>query len=188
MNYKNGNYTAFYVNEPFSESALGAFATHDFVFYNMLRAWKGSDKNFPFNDSHDKTYNVRDDSSWEYTLKPRLRERLNKSKNIILFLSDITKNSRALREEIEYGINSCGLPIIVIYPDFKVEEDLLDSKKENLNKSIINLWSKIPAFRDNKSKVPILHIPLNKTSIKKALEYTGLMVNSKTEPNDYFYK
>lgn len=111
MAYKNGNYTAFYVSEPFSESNLGASATRDFNSYNMLRAWKAADGTFPFNDSHNKTYNVRDGSDWEKTLKPRLRERLNNSKNIILFLSSYTKNSKALREEINYGIGTKGLQL-----------------------------------------------------------------------------
>ncbi|MCE4940717.1 hypothetical protein LVX14_16070 [Bacillus velezensis] len=110
MGYRNGNYAAFYVSEPFSESSLGANATKDFVSYNMLRAWKGKDNNYPFNDSHDKTYNVRDGSDWEKTLKPRLRKRLDQSKNIIFFLSKHTENSKALREEIDYGINVKGLP------------------------------------------------------------------------------
>lgn len=40
MAYKNGNYSAFYVSEPFSESNLGASATKDFVSYNLLRDGK----------------------------------------------------------------------------------------------------------------------------------------------------
>ena len=103
MTYRNCNYTAFYVDEPFSTSQLGAHATKDFCYYNMLRAWRGSDILFPFNDAHARTYSVRDGSNWETTLKPRLRERLRYSKNIILFLSSNTKYSRALREEISYG-------------------------------------------------------------------------------------
>ena len=81
MAYRNGNYSAFYVSEPFSESNLGAHATKDFVYYNMLKAWKGLDSTFPFNDSHNKNYNVRDSSDWESTLKPRIRERIRNSKN-----------------------------------------------------------------------------------------------------------
>ena len=73
MAYRNGNYTAFYVAEPFHPSSLGANATKDFQYYNTLRMWKGADATFPFVDSHDKTYSVRDGSDWEYTLKPRLR-------------------------------------------------------------------------------------------------------------------
>ncbi|MBL2132789.1 hypothetical protein ELI69_31050, partial [Klebsiella pneumoniae] len=86
-------------------------------------------------------------SNWEQTLMPRLRQRLRNSKNIILFLSDRTINSRALREEIDYGINSLGLPVIVIYPDYDTKESLLVNNI--LKQQIQNLWSKIPAFRDS---------------------------------------
>lgn len=92
MSYRTANYVAFYVDEPFDESNLGANATPDFLFYNQLRAMKGKDSSFPFIDAHGKTYNVRDTSSWD-TLKQRLHERLDISKNIVLFLSSITKNS-----------------------------------------------------------------------------------------------
>lgn len=124
MSYRNGNYSAFYVAEPFKESNLGAHQAKDFYYYNLLRAWEAKYSDFHFNDSHDKTYDVRDGSDWEKTLKPRLHQRLNNSKNIILFLSEITANSRALREEIEYGINTCELPIIVVYPDYEEKEDI----------------------------------------------------------------
>ena len=72
MDYRNGNYCAFYVDTPFAPSNLGANATRDFVHYRLLCAWKAADPTFPFIDSHNKTYNVRDDSDWESTLKPRL--------------------------------------------------------------------------------------------------------------------
>ena len=125
MAYRSGNYTAFYVAEPFSSSTLGANATKDFCYFNLLRSWKGAEASFPFIDSHDKTYSVRDGSDWEKTLKPRLRERLRNSKNIVLFLSSTTVNSRALAEEIDYGINDQGLPVIVIYPEYDTKESLL---------------------------------------------------------------
>lgn len=47
MSYKNGNYCAFYVSEPFSEKGLGAHASKDFVYYNTLRMWKGGWQYFP---------------------------------------------------------------------------------------------------------------------------------------------
>lgn len=112
------NYSAFYVAEPFSQYNLGAYAAHVFCYYNMLKAWKAQDSSFPFLDAHGTTYNVRDNSSWEYTLKPRLHERLGNSENVILFLSEETKSSRALREEIEYGMCELALPVIVVYPDY----------------------------------------------------------------------
>jgi len=59
---KINNYPAFYVSEPFNESTLGAHAAKDFCYYNMLKAWKGSDNSFPFNNAHNTTYNVRDNT------------------------------------------------------------------------------------------------------------------------------
>lgn len=154
----------------------------------MLRAWKGKDTNFPFNDSHDKTYNVRDDSDWEATLKPRLHERLGKSKNIILFLSSITRNSRALREEMDYGIGTLELPVIVVYPDYSTPVDLLTPSKGDLNNSVKNLWNNLPRFRDLMDSVPTLHIPMSKDYIRKALENASFMIQSKGEVNYYFYR
>lgn len=181
------NYTAFYVSEPFSESSLGANATKDFCYYNMLKAWKGSDSSFPFNNAHDTTYNVRDSSDWELTLKPRLRERLKNSKNIILFLSNETTNSRALREEIDYGVNTLGLPIIVIYPELTSKEDLLINDKTSLNNTVKNRWRRLPIFRDSKAKVPVLHVPMNKETIRSALNNTNFRLGSGKIANDYFY-
>jgi hypothetical protein len=185
MSYKNGNYCAFYVAEPFSESALGAHATKDFVYYNLLRTWKGSDSSFPFNDSHNKTYSVRDGSNWELTLKPRLRERLRNSKNVILFLSERTVYSRALREEIDYGINSLELPVIIIYPDYKTKESLLHNG--SLKGEIENLWDNLPILRNSMDKVPTLHIPMDKDIIITGLQNNGFMVNTKTKPDVYAY-
>lgn len=181
----NGNYCAFYVAEPFSESTLGANATKDFVYYNTLKMWKGAEPTFPFSNSHDTTYNVRDGSDWALTLMPRLRARLRNSKNIILFLSDRTINSRALREEIDYGINTLGLPVIVIYPDYKTKESLLYNN--SLKLEIRNLWSKIPKFRDSMHLVPTLHIPMNKDLIRQSLNNSNFMVSSKTTPDVYRY-
>ncbi|EOX1581205.1 TIR domain-containing protein [Vibrio cholerae] len=186
MAYRNGNYAAFYVAEPFNTSALGAHATKDFCYYNMLRAWKGKKESFPFNDSHDKTYNVRDNSDWETTLKPRLRERLRNSKNIVLFLSSNTKNSRAIREEIDYGINDQGLPVIVVYPEYETKESLLTNGL--LKQSVKNLWDNLPIFRDSMNKVPTLHIPIKKDVIELALSNKDFMLATKTNPSSYWYK
>lgn len=181
MAYRNGNYSAFYVDEPFSENNLGANSTPDFTYYNLLRAWKGAESTFPFIDSHDKAYNVRDDSDWEKTLKPRLHSRLDNSKNIILFLSSITTYSRALNEEMDYGIKECGLPVIVIYPEYS---DIVDSKG-NIKRQIKDLWDNLPKFRDNRSSVAVLHIPKKKEIIRSALNDERFMVKTMTKPGDY---
>jgi hypothetical protein len=110
---------------------------------------------------------------------------LRNSKNIILFLSSNTVNSRALREEIEYGINDLKLPIIVVYPEFSTKEDLLTSDKMNLNSKVTTLWDKIPVFRDNKNKIPVLHLPMNKELIKNGLNDSGFRNGSSKSPGNY---
>ena len=187
MAYRNGNYSAFYVKEPFNENNLGAHSTKDFVYYNLLRAWKGADSSFPFIDSHDKNYNVRDGSDWEKTLKPRIRERISNSKNEILFLSSITKNSRALREEIDYGINTKGLPIIVVYPDYDDESDIIWCSTGEIKQKVKNKWDTLPIFRDSMDKVPTIHLPHKKSLIRKALQDSDFMVSTKCDPGVYFY-
>jgi hypothetical protein len=176
-----GNYCAFYVSEPFSESNLGAFVTKDFLTYSQLRAWKSKDSSFPFVDSHLKNYNVRDGSDWEKTLKPRLHDRLSKSKNIILILSSVTKNSKALREEIDYGINTKGLPVIVIYPEYSEKSDIVHCKSGELKKGITDLWNQLPIFRNSMNNVPTIHIPYKKELIKIVLMDKDFSVSTKKD-------
>lgn len=185
MSYRNGNYAAFHVTDPFNPSSLAAHATKDFCYYNLLRSWKGSDSTFPFVDSHDQTYSVRDGSDWETTLKPRLRERLRSSKNIILFLSSGTLNTRAVREEVDYGVNDQGLPVIVVYPEFATKESLL--RNGSLNEGVKSLWNNIPIFRDSIAKVPTLHVPMKKDIIKMALEDSDFKLSTKTNPDQYWF-
>ncbi|MES2650019.1 MAG: TIR domain-containing protein [Bacteroidota bacterium] len=188
MAVRDGNYSAFYVSEPFSESSLGAHASKDFVYYNMLRAWKGNETTFPFIDSHNKNYSVRDTSDWELTLKPRIRERIRHSKNIILFLSSVTKSSRAIREEIEYGVNDQGLPVIVVYPDYQETSDIINCQTDTIRKQISDLWDNLPIFRESKHKVPTMHIPNKKSLIMGALNDPDFMIASKCSPGIFFYK
>ncbi|WP_035225257.1 TIR domain-containing protein [Paracidovorax oryzae] len=185
MAQRCGNYTAFYVAEPFNPSSLGAHATKDFCYYNTLRMWKGQDASFPFTDSHAITYSVRDDSNWETTLKPRLRERLRASKNIVLILSSATRNSRALREEVDYGINDQGLPVIVIYPEYDSKDSLLENGL--LKQSVKDLWDGLPVFRDSMNLVPTLHVPMAKGLITHAFKNTDLMLATKCAPGLFRY-
>lgn len=188
MAYRNGNYAAFYVEEPFNKNNLGPHEKKDFVSYNLLRAWKKDDSSFPFIDSHEKNYNVRDGSNWETTLKPRIQERLNNSKNIILFLSSITKKSRALREEICFGIDNNDLPVIVVYPEYKEKSDIINCQNETIKPKIKNLWDNLPTFRDRVNAVPTLHIPYKKDLIRSALKDSDLYAQSAKSPGIYFYK
>lgn len=178
MPNRTANYAAFYVAEPFYDSGnLGPNIAPDFRYYNMLRAWKAKDISFPFIDAHAKTYSVRDGSAWT-TLQQRLHERLNMSKNIVLFLSTNTKNSTALREEIDYGIKVKELPVIVIYPDFEEISNIAQVKV---------LWDRLPVFRDNMYKVATLHVPLKQFLIREALSDSRFTVQYMTKADAYWY-
>lgn len=180
---KNYNYTAFYVAEPFNSSSLSAYATPDFNYYQMLQAWKAKDSSFPFLNAHSTTYNVRDDSDWESTLKPRLRERLRNSKNLILFLSSNTKNSRALYEEVNYAINTLKLPVIVIFPEYDTYEKILENN--NFRPHITSLFDKLPVFKESKFKVPVVYVPMNKQLISQALNSPNYTLQNSTQAGDY---
>ena len=180
MTYRNCNYTAFYVDEPFSSSNLDAHATKDFCYYDMLKAWKGRYILFPFNDSHARTYSVRDGSNWEITLKPRLQKRLRGSQNIILFLSSNTKSSKALVEEIEYGACTLGLPIIVVYPELDQSQIVSNGQ---LSSWVNLLWDNFPILKEAMTKVPTLHIPMKLDSVRVALTAPELTIHGK-KPRD----
>ncbi len=184
---RNSNYVAFYVAEPFSPANLGAKATQDFCYYQMLKAWKGRDTSFPFNDAHAKTYDVRDDSDWMSTLRPRLRCRLRASKNIILFLSLYTKESRALKEEIEYGACELGLPIIVVYPGLSNRDIVWD---ERFTPRVRVLWDKLPVLKKAMGEVPTIHIPMEREYIEKTLLMRKFTVQNKEQGvcHQYFYR
>ena len=93
-----------------------------------------------------------------------------------------------MREEINYGINSKGLPIIVIYPEYQHKKDILNSSGTGFKSSIKDLWDKLPVFRDSKNLVPTLHIPLGKKVVKSALNNQDFMVNTQTASKAYYYK
>lgn len=181
---RTGNYSAFYVKEPFKETNLGANTAHDFCYYNTLRMWKGKDSAFPFIDSHNKNYNVRDDSSWE-TLCNRLRERIRASKNIVLFLSSSTVESKALKEELEYGMNSQKLPVIVIYPEYSEKMDVANSA--GIKQNIKNLWDRVPTFKKYMYTVATIHIPMEQSIIISALKDEDVMINT-MKLGTFFYK
>lgn len=62
-----------------------------------------------------------------------------------------TKNSQDLREEVDYGIDIKGLPVIMIYPELNEKVDICCLNK--VSKRVVDLWDRLPVFRDNMEKV-----------------------------------
>ncbi len=83
--YRTGTYVTFHgggTSDPIAS---------DIEYYNLLNAWSVRDEsNFEFVNSHEKTAAVRD-SSKKITLRKSLVTRLNRSRNMILILTETTK-------------------------------------------------------------------------------------------------
>lgn len=153
--YRNGTYIAFHANgtsEP-TES--------DIKYYNLLKAWHVRDDNdFFFVNSHDKTAAVRDSSKAE-TLRGRLRERLNNSKNMLLIIGATTwLDSDWVPFEIRYAIDECELPIIAAYPGYGAI----------LNPTALRpLWPVALETRIDSKAARVIHIPFRQDPITNAV-------------------
>ena len=95
---------------------------------------------------------------------------------MILILSENTKQSKALREEIVYGIDALELPVIVAYPNIEFV-----GHGTELSSKAVDLWDNLPTFRDRIEKVPTAHIPFKKEFFSKALTDPRFSVVTKTE-------
>ena len=184
---RTGTYVAFYVDET-TKANNNVQTAKDLCNYRTIEMWKATTDDFHFINSHDKTYEVRDDSAYETLLK-RLKERLNLSKNMVLLLSSITKQSRALKDEIDYAAK-LGLPIIVVYVDFDSNDDVrLDG---SLTKKAKDYWNKLPALKIKieSKEITTLHIPFLKEYVQIALDDSDLTINGKDKNNNstFFYK
>lgn len=102
MSYRNKTYVA--------------FASEDIHYYRLMTAWKASDNiDFDFTNAHD-IYEARDTSTPE-TIKRRLRERLNNTKQVILLGSaDARLKGGNGTSFLAYEVNaiiSLGLPVVI---------------------------------------------------------------------------
>lgn len=102
MSYRNKTYVA--------------FASEDIHYYRLMTAWKASDNiDFDFTNAHD-IYEARDTSTPE-TIKRRLRERLNNTKQVILLGSaDARRKGGNGTSFLAYEVNaiiSLGLPVVI---------------------------------------------------------------------------
>jgi hypothetical protein len=92
-----------------------AFASEDIRRYWLMEAWRDNEHiEFDFIDAHD--LNTALDTSQPDTIRRRLRERLNNTKQAVVLISDTTRPkanrpSSFLYYEVE-TINRLGLPVV----------------------------------------------------------------------------
>ena len=133
----------------------------DIHYFNLLKAWDNShDIEFHFSNAHDKTNAVRD-SSKKATLLATLKERLSKSKNFLVIISEDTNYDKGiLNWEIEQAIDTYKLPIIVVYPGFDKIQD---------PQALSDRWSKALKNRIDSGTAKCIHIPFKKEPILDAI-------------------
>ena len=130
-------------------------------YYRLLEAWKEHDDiEFEFVNSHDKTAAVRDNSTRE-TLKARLRERLNNSKNLLLIIGGTTKLDRDwIPFEIGYAVDTCKLPIIAGDPNYS---SIMAPAQ------LRSIWPASSETRMNFRQPKVIHVPFKKEPIRAAI-------------------
>lgn len=103
----------------------------DLMSYRTFQGWS-ADPNCPFtlNDAHDINYS-RDDSLPSSIIN-QLRERLNRSKNLVLIVGSATNKNRKgiLQYEIRYALRN-KLPIILVFKGFSSDDKISESLWKN---------------------------------------------------------
>lgn len=156
MAYRNGTYVAFNGCDTTDPTIS------DLKYYALLKAWNKSGKyDFSFSDSHEKTYQVNDESKLK-TLIGRLLERLRNSKNFLLIITDKSSWNRGLLNwEIERAVTDYTLPIIAAYPGY---EKILQGEVDRSN------WPSMLQSLVDADSVRSIHIPFKQSVISKALD------------------
>lgn len=138
-----------------------AFNGVDLHCFNLLKAWdKNNNLGFTFNDAH--TLNSTHSSSKTESINNQLRERLRRSKNLLLIVGDETKNrNNNLNFELTYALKN-KIPIIAVFKDYKGNARFSEIKKDLLSKlpAVIRNW-------DKDSKYVVL-IPFKESAVTEA--------------------
>lgn len=152
---RTGTYVAFHADgkrEP-TES--------DIKYYRLLQAWRVRDDNgFSFVDSHTKNAALRN-ASTRATVMRRLKERLLRSKNMILIVSRTTRfDTDWVPFEIAYAIDKCKIPIIAAYPGFQSIMAPAELRP---------LWPAALTVRILLGTARVIHVPFRKGPLQDAV-------------------
>jgi len=158
MAYRTGTYVAFHAGGTSDPTES------DMKYYTALLMWDvRSDHEFEFVNSHEKTAAVRDSSKRE-TLERHLKERLRRSKNMILVIGEDTKQDTDwVPFEIRYAVDECAIPIIATY----VHRDFLCVVNPE---GSADLWPKALATRIRDGRARAIHVPFREKPLAVAVE------------------
>ena len=173
MAYRNGTYIAF--------DGLGQKdpTLSDFKYFETIQMW-AANKNIDFHyvNSHEKTYSVKDSSS-DDTLEARIRERLSKSKNVVVILSSKTRKTGShLSYEIEKAVDYYKIPLIIAYVDYDVVANPF---------SLSKYWPDALSSRITAKTPKAIHIPFIKGAILDSIDRFGIS-NTPSSATDIYTK
>ncbi len=141
----------------------------DIKYYRLLTAWDAMEgKDFELINPHERGPSIRQGSK-EETIKRTLKERLNKSKRMLLIVGDTTKlDDDFVPFEIEYAIDVCKMPIIVVYVNEKnrIIADPNPPTADELRKYL----PKALKERMENGTAKTIHIPFRQRIIAKAMD------------------
>lgn len=159
MSYRTGTYVAF---DGLGESDP---SKSDYRYYATLQAWSENDNiDFTLVNSHEKTYSVRDDSL-RRTLYSRIDERLRMSKQMVVVISSLTRETGSvLLYEIRRAVDDYKIPLIIAYPGQNTMTD--PSSLANVR----SWWPAALRMRIHLEKGFFLHVPFMKEPLRKAME------------------
>ena len=133
----------------------------DFKYYAIAQRWDTlKNIDFDFVDSHEKASAVRDTSK-RATLEASILKRLAASKNMVVIISDKTRQSGSMLDfEIIKAVDTYDLPLIIAYTDYSFILDVEFHENEwptSLKTRIINNTAKA------------IHVPFKKDAILDAI-------------------
>lgn len=159
MAYRNGTYVAF------AADGNTDFTKSDIRFYNLLKGWNlMKSRTFRFVNPHEKGPQLRGESQ-EDTIKRTLRSRLDNSKRFMLLVGNTTRlDTDYVPYEIQYAIDTCKLPVIVVYVNHKTRIT------NSIPSTLTSLLPKSLTDRINAGTTKTIHIPFRERIINKAIE------------------
>jgi len=136
----------------------------DIMSYRTIQSWLvDSENSFNLLNAHEIN-TARDDSLPESIIN-QLRERLDRSKNMILLIGEKTKGNRKgiLKYEVNYALRN-SLPIFLVFIGFNTDTNNTEHLWNNY------LFPKLPSYLVDAVEKYCLVCPFNRDVIGKALK------------------
>lgn len=101
--------------------------------------------------------------------------------SVVLILDEKCSYESDANSFIHYAITN-RIPIIVVYTEIEDNSEIHDSI--SFTERATKLWTKIPAFNEERYMVATVHIPLN--DLKQIIRSNDFIKGTMLDPSDYY--